>query len=124
MPKILAFANRPYWYIFTPPLAIINFGSFAVFDKTVQNGLCASSILKLHARRRIGEISSGLETNERARTDLRPSGGKQSKSQTLTESGITTSTANRCEQMARIADYGGHAAALRGAGKEAAAGGW
>jgi len=62
--------------------------------------------LKLHARRRIGEISLELETAQGERTDVEPlpSVGKKSKNQTLSESGITTSTANRCEKLAKIAE--------------------
>jgi len=58
--------------------------------------------LKLRAIRRIGEISKGLETAERQRTDLRPTGGQQTKTQTLKEAGLSTSAANRAEQISEI----------------------
>jgi hypothetical protein len=58
---------------------------------------------KRTARRRVGqrtgEISRELETHERTRTDLADNGGRQTKTkeQTLADAGISTSTANRCE---------------------------
>ena len=58
--------------------------------------------IRLLAVRRMGEISAGLETRERARTDLLPTGGKQTKSQVLADAGISTSTANRAEKVAAI----------------------
>jgi hypothetical protein len=47
-----------------------------------------------------GEISRELETAERARTDLLPNGGKQTKAKALADAGISTSTANRFEELA------------------------
>ncbi len=44
--------------------------------------------IHMRARRRIGEISAGLEKAERARTDLHPTAGIQSKTQTLSQAGI------------------------------------
>ena len=60
--------------------------------------------MKLRARRRIGEISAGLETSKGERTDIGPlpSAGKRSKTETLKQAGITTSVANRCEKVAAI----------------------
>src|ERR1700751_1477452 len=55
---------------------------------------------RLRACQRIGEISRDPATNERARTDLHPSDGKQTKTQQLAEADISTSTAQRYEQLA------------------------
>ena len=65
----------------------------------------ASWVCEIHLRAcvRIGELSCGLETKERARTDLHPTSGKQSKRATLAAAGISTSTAHRYEQMANHA---------------------
>jgi hypothetical protein len=43
----------------------------------------------------LGEISRELETAERARTDLLPNGGKQTKAKALADAGLSTSTASR-----------------------------
>ena len=56
--------------------------------------------IRLRACQRIGVLSAELETNERARTDLHPSDGMQSKTDQLAKAGISTSTANRCEELA------------------------
>jgi hypothetical protein len=53
-------------------------------------------------RKRIGETSLGLETAERSRTDLHPFDGMQTKTKALADAGITTSTANRYEQIADL----------------------
>ena len=60
--------------------------------------------MKLRARRRIGEISAGLETARKVGqgTDVQlPSGGK-SKTEILKQAGLTKSVANRCEKVAEI----------------------
>ena len=51
------------------------------------------------AVRRIGEISRELEKAERARTDLHPTAGKQTKAAALAEAGISTSAAHRYEEL-------------------------
>ncbi len=58
--------------------------------------------IRLRAKRRIGQISKKLETQERARTDLHPNDGTQTKTQTLKDAGISTSEAHRCEQLAQV----------------------
>jgi hypothetical protein len=57
------------------------------------------SEIRLRAVIRIAEISRQLEKNERARTDLHPTDGKQTKEQQLAQAGISTSTANRYEEL-------------------------
>ena len=57
--------------------------------------------IKLRAQRRIGEISASLETQQ-GKTQLLPTGGKKFKADALAEAGISTSTANRYEQLAAI----------------------
>ena len=54
--------------------------------------MCAE--IKLRAQVRLGEMSKGLETAERQRTDLHPTGGKQTKKATLKAAGISTSEAH------------------------------
>jgi hypothetical protein len=49
---------------------------------------------------RIGELSRDLETAQGARNELLPSDGKKSKSETLADAGISTSTASRYEELA------------------------
>ena len=88
----------------------------AILDKTA--ALCAyarqvkdadmeswCAEVKLRARRKIGEISQQLEKAQTLSTgDVRlPASGK-SKKTALDTAGITTSTANRCEQIADIAE--------------------
>ena len=58
--------------------------------------------IKLRAVRRLGELSAALETNERARVDLRLNGETQTKTQALADAGISKPTANRYEQVAAI----------------------
>ena len=59
------------------------------------------SEIKVRADRRIGEISKGLEkAKSNQNTAQLPSGGK--KRDVLKEAGISTSAANRCEQIAEI----------------------
>ena len=58
--------------------------------------------IKLRAYRRVGEISRGLEAAPSGRAAVsRPTNGK-SKTKTLKDAGISKSTANRCEQIAKI----------------------
>jgi hypothetical protein len=47
-----------------------------------------------------GEISREPETAERARTDLLPNAGKQTKAKALADAGLSTSTANRLKELA------------------------
>lgn len=54
------------------------------------------SEVKLRARRRIGEITKDLDKAANQHESALPSGGK-TKNQTLKQAGISTSTANRCE---------------------------
>lgn len=61
-----------------------------------------ASRIKNRAVRRLGELSKALEKNERARTDLHPDAGKQTKTETLFAAGISTSAANRAELVAEI----------------------
>jgi hypothetical protein len=49
---------------------------------------------------RFGELSKALGKAERKRTDLRPSGGKQTKEEQLKASGISKSAAHRAEALA------------------------
>ena len=53
----------------------------------------------MRASIRIGEISRELDKAERVRTDLHPSDGRQTKTEQLEAAGISTSTANRYEQL-------------------------
>jgi hypothetical protein len=56
--------------------------------------------IRLRACQRIGEISRDLEKLQGAPTELLPNDGKKSKAETLAEAGISTSTANRYEELA------------------------
>lgn len=57
--------------------------------------------MKLRARRRIGEISRGLEKAKANQNDsLIPTAGK--KREVLAQAGLSTSVANRCEKLAAI----------------------
>jgi hypothetical protein len=56
--------------------------------------------IRLRACQRIGKISRDLEKLQGARTELLPTDGKKSKAETLAEAGISTSTAQRYEQLA------------------------
>jgi hypothetical protein len=47
-----------------------------------------------------GELSKGMKKAERARTDLRPTAGKQTKRQQIKDSGLSTSAAHRAEALA------------------------
>jgi len=58
--------------------------------------------IRLRARRRVGELSAALETSERARTDLRPDLGTQTKTEALEAAGLSKSEAHRCEQIAKV----------------------
>jgi len=49
--------------------------------------------VRLRAKRRVGELSAGLETHERVRTDLHPGTGMQTKTEALAEAGISKSDA-------------------------------
>ena len=49
---------------------------------------------------RIGELSRDLETAQGGRNELLPNDGKKSKSETLADAGIATSTAHDYEQLA------------------------
>jgi hypothetical protein len=49
---------------------------------------------------RYGELSKSLDKAERKRTDLRPSGGKQTKEEQLKASGLSKSAAHRAEALA------------------------
>src|SRR5262249_50615416 len=63
-----------------------------------------TSEIKLRAHVRIGELTSELETYNGSRTDLSPlsSGEKRLKTTVLRDAGISTVTAHRCEQIAKI----------------------
>ncbi|WP_424138629.1 hypothetical protein [Roseomonas chloroacetimidivorans] len=56
--------------------------------------------IKLRASIRIGELAREIETAERARTDLHPDAGTQTKTAILAEAGLSTSTAHRYEELA------------------------
>lgn len=58
--------------------------------------------IKLRAQRAIGEISLGMEKQQGSNGKL-PSGGKF-KTEALADAGISTSSANRYEQLAKITD--------------------
>ena len=58
--------------------------------------------IKLRAQRKIGEISRGLEKGKgQGRGQVLPTGGKYKKD-TLKAAGVSTSAANRCEEIAEI----------------------
>lgn len=61
-----------------------------------------ASRIKNRAVRRLGELSRTVETAERRRTDLHPTGGKQTKLETLKAAGVSTSAAHRAELVAEI----------------------
>jgi hypothetical protein len=58
--------------------------------------------IRLRACQQIGEISRDLETNKRARTDLRDSDDVQTKTEALSAVGISLRTAERYEELVRI----------------------
>ena len=58
--------------------------------------------IKKRAEDRLGALSAALDKSERSRTDLRPSGGKQTKKDALQSAGISTSAANRYEQFHQL----------------------
>jgi N6-adenosine-specific RNA methylase IME4 len=58
--------------------------------------------IRKRAEDKLGELSAALDKAERARTDLRPVKGKQTKMQALKAAGISTSAANRYEQFNRL----------------------
>jgi hypothetical protein len=60
------------------------------------------SEIRFRAITQIGKISRELEKNERARTDLHFTGEKQTKTQQLADTGISTSTANKYERPAPV----------------------
>lgn len=57
--------------------------------------------IQLRAKRRIGELSAALETNEH-RLNRRPSSGTPEKRAALAAAGLSKSEAHRCEQLARV----------------------
>ena len=54
--------------------------------------------IRLRARRRVGELLAVLVKRER----LVPDAGNQNKAEALAAAGISTSEANRCEQLAKV----------------------
>jgi len=60
--------------------------------------------IKLRAKRRIGEITSDLPKAQGARRDkpTSPHGGEKSKKEVLTQAGLSTQEASRCEHLASI----------------------
>jgi pimeloyl-CoA synthetase len=56
--------------------------------------------IRLRAIRRIGELSRELEISDQARGGRHPTVGKLTKSDALTEAGLTRSTATRYEELA------------------------
>lgn len=66
--------------------------------------LLASATSGAHPRTRasvrVGELVRELETNERARTDLRPSGETQTKERAIAEAGLSKSEAYRYQDLA------------------------
>jgi len=60
--------------------------------------------IRARAKRRIGELSSRLDTAPGERTDLEPlpTSGKRLKAAVLKAAGLSTSEAQRCEQLAEI----------------------
>ena len=58
--------------------------------------------IKLRAYRRIGELSAELEKSNGGRGKTLPAAGKSFKKDTLAKSGISTSAAQRAEQIAKI----------------------
>lgn len=74
--------------------------------------------IRLHARRRIGELSAALETNEH-RLNRRPDDGTPTKLEALASAGISKTEAHRCEQIARVpaAEFAAYIAAKAAEGK-------
>ncbi len=63
---------------------------------------------------RIGELVRELDTNERARTDLRPSGETQTKTRAIADAGLSKSEAYRMQELAGPRDaQAQHAGHLR-----------
>jgi N6-adenosine-specific RNA methylase IME4 len=60
--------------------------------------------IRKRAEDKLGELSAALDKAERARTDLHPAKGNQTKAQTLKAAGISTSAANRYEQFNRLSE--------------------
>jgi hypothetical protein len=56
--------------------------------------------IRIRAMQRCGELSLELDKAERARTDLHPNAGMQTKTQSLAAAGLSTSTAHRYAQLA------------------------
>ena len=62
-----------------------------------------AAVIKLRSQRRIGEISKTLEKAPGSRADNPlPAGGTRFKGDTLKAAGISTSSANRCEEISVI----------------------
>jgi hypothetical protein len=70
------------------------------------------SEIQLRACQRIGQLLGELETMERARTDLHPTNGKQTKAEALADAGLSTSTAHRYEELACGRTTQGHTIGL------------
>ncbi len=56
--------------------------------------------IKLRASVRFGELVRELETNERGRTDLRPTSETQTKEKAIADAGLSKSTAHRYQELA------------------------
>lgn len=69
------------------------------------------SEIKLRACGRIGELSRALDKSEQSSGGRHPNGGKPTKTQTLADAGISTSTAGRYEELAGGPTVNGHKAA-------------
>ena len=73
--------------------------------------------IRLRARRRIGELSAGLETQDRSVS--RSERGTRAKAEALASAGISRTEAHRCEQVARVpfATFEGYIAEARQSGR-------
>jgi hypothetical protein len=65
---------------------------------------------------RIDEISRELEKTQGARTELHPNDGQKSKAEQLASAGISTSTANRYEELTGGKEKQAQAIAMAGCG--------
>ena len=78
--------------------------ALAAYAKQAKDGglIAHATAIRKRAEVKLGELSAGLDKAERARTDLHPIEGKQSKRAALKAAGISTSAANRYEQFSKL----------------------
>ena len=58
--------------------------------------------IRLHARRRLGELSAALETVQGENLPNVPASGRTAKAEALAAAGLSKTEAHRCEQIARV----------------------